>query len=459
MFLPQTDCASDAGAALALGFARVIQQEFPNIAVRCIDFSSQQVNPERENRQLLSELCAPGSEAEIAYRGEDRWVCEQKPIVPDHRQPPGRFEFREGAYIIFGGTGHVGLCFADFLSTVAGASVMLVGRRELPRAEEWDSRLADGTLSAPDRVLLERLQAFRRRGNRMEYRRGDLQDRTTVDAILRDASDRFGRLRGVIHAAGVVDQDHLRFIADTTSEMSKRIFSPHYLGTEVLCEAVRHFDVDFCVTCSSLSSLVGGLSYGAHAAGHRAMDSAVINASTAAAHTRWLTVNYDTWLVPSRAAGLGSGASDLHILPSEGVEVLRLALTSGERQVYVSTVPLAERIAGLRNVFGGLGRVSGPDTDAEDGTAPGRLDEPGVREMVLSTFRSVLGDQDLAPDDNFFARGGSSLAMLDAIARINRLAKTAIPLSEGFQSLSASAMSGLAWRELASRPAREMVPS
>src|SRR5262249_1465697 len=108
----------------------------------------------------------------------------------------------------------------------------------------------------------------------------------------------------------------------------------------------------FCVMCSSLSSLVGGLSYGAHAAGHRFMDAVVQRqAARSSRQTKWLTINYDTWLVPSRNGGLGAGEAHLHILPEEGGEVFLRALSSSESQVLISTIHLDMRLATLQRRF------------------------------------------------------------------------------------------------------------
>ncbi len=458
--IPQIDREVDADGALLMGFARVISQEFPRVRTRCVDLGRQSPNPSREGLQFLGEMASAGGDDEVVYRGTDRWCCTPEALTREENLEAG-FQFRAGAYVIFGGTGHVGLCFADFLSSIPGASVILAGRRSLPPVNAWEEILADRQGSVRDRGVIERLQTLRQRGGQIEYRQVNLGDPRAVLDMLREVRDHLGPLRGVIHAAGVVDTDHLRFIADTTAEIFEEILAPHHAGTQALCDAVNEVGSEFCVACSSLSSLVGGLSYGAHAAGHRAMDAVMANAAaTDAKSARWLTINYDTWLVSSRQAGLGAGEADLHITPDEGVAVLRHCLASGAQQVLISTTPLSERIASLKGAFAGGDRTR--DEDVESGRSPAIIDkgsEHSVREMVLAVFQDVLGDERLGAGDNFFNFGGSSLGMLDVIARINTSAGIQIPLSDGFRSLSASAMSSLVWHELRHKCDSELVSS
>jgi Phosphopantetheine attachment site len=51
-------------------------------------------------------------------------------------------------------------------------------------------------------------------------------------------------------------------------------------------------------------------------------------------------------------------------------------------------------------------------------TAQGPAEVDQVESMILGVFRSVLGNQSVGPEDDFFATGGDSLLAVDAAERI-----------------------------------------
>jgi acyl transferase domain-containing protein len=449
--VPGCDGELHVGHALLFGLARVIPQESPHVTVRCVDFASRESDDRARSARLLAELADPSDEPEIAYRARDRWVCGSAPLQCDHDAKPSLLA-EGGVCVIVGGLGHVGLCLAEALAEIAGVKLALVSRGGLPPAEQWDALRADASLPPDMRRKLDKVAALRARDAAVEIYAGDIADRIGMLGVMKTIQKRQGRILGIVHAAGIVDPAHLKFIGETTTELSKELFRPHVAGSEALGEIVDALQPRFCVMCSSLSSLVGGLSYGAHAAGHRFMDAVVQRQAMRHSNcTKWMTINYDTWLVPSRDAGLGAGESHLHILAAEGAEVLLHTLSAGESQVLVSTVSLETRVARLRRFFSaaatpGLSVPRQPDTAQVANPAALATDE--LEEVVLGLFREVLGDRRIAPDGNFFAFGGTSLSMLDAISRVNHRLGIRIPLVKGFRALSATAMAELAWGEL-----------
>ena len=67
---------------------------------------------------------------------------------------------------------------------------------------------------------------------------------------------RFGRIDGVVHAAGIAGGG---LIPLKTREAAERVLRPKVHGTYVLADVLRHQKLDFLVLCSSLQALVGGL--------------------------------------------------------------------------------------------------------------------------------------------------------------------------------------------------------
>lgn len=454
--VPNVDTVIHAEHALLFGLSRVIPQEVPALTVRCIDFAA----TEYEWGSLLAELADPSEEQEIAYRGADRWVCRYAPL--QIREDAMHDLFHEpGVWVILGGLGHVGLCLADALAAIPGVKLALISRREFATVKEWANRQHDLTLAEDARERIGRLAALRKHGLSLELYSTDIADPVRAGEVIRKIRKRQGKILGIIHAAGVVDTAHLKFISETTLELSRELLRPHVSGCAVLAEIVKKEQPRYCVLCSSLSTVVGGLSYGAHAAGHRYMDTvAQREAARNAEGTKWITIDYDTWLVNSRSLGLGSGDSHLHILPHEGSEVLRLALSAGESRVLVSTIPLDLRLTQLQHVFTraeGQRSQSLQTSDRVAASSPKSIAVDQIQNVVLALFQQVLGDCRIALHDNFFAFGGTSLSMLDLINRVNRELGVRIPLVKGFRAPSPATMAELAHGELVGAGYKELV--
>ena len=92
-----------------------------------------------------------------------------------------------GVYLISGGGGGIGLLFAEEIARrTRDAAVVLVSRGELTSEKS------------------RRLDALRARGLRVHHLRLDVGDATAVQRGVAETVERFGRLDGVLHAAGVI---------------------------------------------------------------------------------------------------------------------------------------------------------------------------------------------------------------------------------------------------------------
>ncbi|MBL6431971.1 MAG: hypothetical protein HPM95_15915 [Alphaproteobacteria bacterium] len=168
--------------------------------------------------------------------------------------------------------------------------------------------------------------------------------------------------------------------------------------------------------CSSLSCFVGGLSYGAHAAGHRHMDAVALHERLAVrrSNAEWITVNYDTWHVPSREKTIGAGGADWAIEPAEGAAVLRLpplpapASTRFRRCRSPTGRALRHCVVAPRTAFA-AGRGCTVGSRAGTGARPGCGGGAGRRRSGRHGCRLLQGRARRGhgrPQDNFFELGG-----------------------------------------------------
>ena len=75
-------------------------------------------------------------------------------------------------------------------------------------------------------------------------------------AVLDHARERFGRIDGVIHTAGVAGGGLIEL---KEPQMAEAVLAPKILGTLVLDELLKETPLDFFILCSSLASLFGGV--------------------------------------------------------------------------------------------------------------------------------------------------------------------------------------------------------
>jgi acyl transferase domain-containing protein/acyl carrier protein len=448
----------DIGKATLLGLASVVPQEYGAIRCRSLDFSdagllADEASDERLT-QLLSELADPSGEAEVAYRGRQRWVLAPEPLHSSYPSVSLLLR-RNGVYLITGGLGHIGSCIGEYLARTCRATLVLTSRSGLPAEHLWSEWIATHEGDDPVRQRILRVRRLRDLGADVIIRVVDVADRETMARLIAELRPSSGGLHGVIHAAGVVDSGHLRFIEETTPRLASEALRPHVAGTMILDEVLQDCPIDFCALISSLSSLVGGLTYGAHAAGHRFMDAvAQARARRSPGGPRWITINYDTWRVDSRDQHrLGSGAAHLNLTAEEGVEVFARSLSLGGGQVLVSTTALSDRIAQARRSFDRVSSTPLNVLPSQAQPASAASDPVEIDDLVRQTFQAVLGLPKVHPNDNFFALGGASLLFLDVISRLDRALGIRIPLVEAFRALSAIDLAALCARCVGARAA------
>ena len=101
------------------------------------------------------------------------------------------------------------------------------------------------------------------------YLAGDIGKRDDVERLLAATRDKFGPLHGILHSAGV-NRDS--FIIQKTKEHLETVYQPKVQGTLYLDRATAADPLDFFITFSSISALMGNPGQCGYAYGNRFMD-------------------------------------------------------------------------------------------------------------------------------------------------------------------------------------------
>ncbi|MGB9306363.1 MAG: SDR family NAD(P)-dependent oxidoreductase, partial [Mycobacterium sp.] len=200
----------------------------------------------------------------------------------------------DSSYIITGGLGGLGLFLAEKMATAGAGRILLTSR------------------SQPTQKALETIELVRAIGSDVVVECGDIAQAGTAEKLVATATATGLPLRGVLHAAAVVEDATL---ANITDELIERDWAPKAYGAWHLHEATTGQPLDWFCMFSSAAALVGSPGQGAYSAANSWLD----------AFTHWrraqglpaTSIAWGAWGEIGRATTFAEAAGDA-ITPEEG---------------------------------------------------------------------------------------------------------------------------------------------
>jgi acyl transferase domain-containing protein len=421
--------------ATILGFCRVIPQEYPNITCCSLDISLPEsgiLPSDKQIDRLMRELLVPPPENVVAYRGNRRWVQTFEPVRLDAVETLSLTQIprlREGGvYLITGGLGGIGLVLAEYLARQVQAKLILIGRSWFPLREEWSNYDSQDAIA----TKIAKIQELEALGAEILVISANIADRQSMTEAIALATERFGEIHGIIHAAHCTTQPET--IAETTKTECDRQFHAKVRGLLVLERLFRGKKLDFCVLMSSLSSILGGLGFAAYAAANSFMD-AFARQQNQIGDFPWFSINWDGWELPGeKQSTIGLPVADLGMTPEEGIAAFDRILSLPEpTQVIVSTGNLAARMQQW------LKPESLPKDDL--GSHHSRPNLPNTyvapknetEEAIAQIWQKMLGIAEIGAYDNFFELGGDSLLATQVVAQLRQALQVEVSLRDFFE--------------------------
>ena len=157
----------------------------------------------------------------------------------------------DGSYIVTGGLGGLGLFLASKMSAAGAGRVVLNSR------------------SQPKPAALAEIARMRAAGTEVEVVSGDIACPETVDRLVAAATSSGLPVRGVLHAAAVVED---AILANITDELVERDWAPKVYGAWHLHRATTTQPLDWFCSFSSAAALLGSPGQGAYAAANSWLD-------------------------------------------------------------------------------------------------------------------------------------------------------------------------------------------
>ena len=305
----ETDTINSTQASL-WGLARTIAAEHPELNCTRIDLAQ-----ETELSSLLAELHAPDEENQVALRSGRRYVARLMRPNEVEIERQGLNIHKEGSYLITGGLGGLGLQVAQQLALEGAGQLVLASRRAI-RSERTQKLILE--LEEAD-VQVHLVQA-------------DVSVESDVARLLSACPE---PLRGIIHAAGVLDDGVL---SQQNVERFEKVMAPKVSGAWHLhrLTMAQEMPLDFFVCFSSVASLLGEGGQGNYAAANAFLDG--LMQQRRAMGLPGLSINWGAWAEVGMAANLQdrmrSKALKM-IPPKKGRELLIKLINRNINQVIV----------------------------------------------------------------------------------------------------------------------------
>jgi len=328
------------------------------------------------------------------------------------------------SYMITGGLGALGLHVAKWMVDRGARNLLLLGRREPSPAA---------------RQIIDQLEAS---GARLRVHSCDVASSEDVRKLFDEvAESSMPPLRGIVHSAGVLDDDtllHLNWNRFAT------VFAPKIDGSWNLHQFSKNLRLDFFVLFSSISSVFGAPAQGNYSAANAFMD--------ALAHYRRklglpaLSINWGAWAETGMAASLGSSGDKrmarlglTAIAAEPGMEAMERLLRNDYTQATVVPIDWQKFLSQFRPgevppFFSELNREEPPVGDVDEARTP----SVGIsQELKKAITKGDVIAVDLAERQQILVS-----YLVDQLARLLGLSAGKLELQEpllnlGFDSLMA----------------------
>ncbi|AOY83395.1 type I polyketide synthase [Moorena producens JHB] len=299
-----------------------VMTQQPNLIAKISEELTQQWN--QGKLQALPYKVFPSTEVAAAFRYMQQAKHIGKVVVA---MPEASCEQKsiqaEASYLITGGLGALGLEVAQWMVKEGARNIVLTGR------------------SAPKEAAQKTIRELETAGASVNVLLGDVSTQEDVTKIFQQMVEAsLPPLKGVIHAAGVLDDGVLQKMS---WERFTKVMAPKVSGTWYLHQLTQDLPLDFFVCFSSMASMLGNYGQGNYAAANGFMD--------AIAHYRrgqglpGLSINWGAWATAGMAARLArehqnrmQSSGVVAIDPESGMQALGSLLSGSQSQVGVFPV-------------------------------------------------------------------------------------------------------------------------
>jgi len=306
------------GQGAIAGFIKSVAKEWPGARCRVVDCDGSAPRDMLAD-WLFEEFVDDGQEIEVGRRPGERFCLQITPAPL--REDGHQVELSpESGVLVTGGAKGITSAIATEIARRYHPTLYLAGRTEFPAAEESETTAG---ISAPHelkkalindwrargqspgagvieqacrKVFAERemravLRAMQQAGARVHYQRVDVCDGSSVAVLLDRIYQAHGRLDGVIHGAGVIEDG---LVAGKSQDSFDRVFDTKVFGALELVRHLRPASLQFLVFFSSVAGIFGNRGQADYAAANEALNTLAL-ALDRLWKTRVVSINWGPW--------------------------------------------------------------------------------------------------------------------------------------------------------------------
>ena len=264
------------------GLGQAISLEYPELQCMRLDLDPSELETASSVEVLLDELLfSEESEDQIGYRQGVRYVARLKQFTTQSTASRETLVSKDGSYLITGGLGGLGIKAAQWLIEQGAKHIVLASRRGI---------------SSPE--VQEEIRQLEQKGAEVLVVKADVSQPEDVTHLLTACAQ---PLRGIIHAAGVLDDGVLQ---QQSWERFEKVMAPKVAGSWNLHQLTKDLTLDFFICFSSAASVTGMLGQGNYIAANTFLDAIAYYRRTL--NLPALCVNWGAWSQVGMAAKLSS---------------------------------------------------------------------------------------------------------------------------------------------------------
>ena len=274
------------------GLLKSLDKEYDETKCRLVSFTSQ-LSADKIAEITFNEILHTDEPCEVIYQGDKRQIMEliRSEIVTG--VDPDIHLDKKSVILALGGAQGITAELIVRFSKDYPCNYVLVGRSADPRShadqslaglknkEDIRKRLiASGEFKSPAEIekkteevhkanqILATISALESNGSTVTYHSLDLRDEKALIAIVEGLYNQYGRIDGVIHGAGLLED---KLFNQKTPESFERVMSTKVTPLRVLAEHLRD-DVQFVTLFSSVASVYGSRGQTDYAAANSVLD-------------------------------------------------------------------------------------------------------------------------------------------------------------------------------------------
>jgi myxalamid-type polyketide synthase MxaB len=352
-------------------------------------------------------------------------------VVPKAEEPVSLGP--DGSYLVTGGLGGLGLTVARWLVEQGAQHLVLVGR------------------SGPSDAIREVLQELEEAGARVVVAAADVAREDQIARVIDEVRREGPPLRGVVHAAGVLDDG---ILTQQTRERFERVMTPKVDGAWNLHRLTQDDELDFFMLFSSGASVLGSPGQANYVAANEFLDA--LAHYRRAAGLPATSINWGAWAEVGLAAREDrarhlSNQGLVAFTPEQGARLLGWILERNPVQVMAAAVdwacllssyssPLLSELAGEVTLFPSQKRRGDGLTKEKLQAAPPEerrpLAENFLAEQLAAVLRCPTSKVDIHQPLNRL--GIDSLMAVELKNRVEADLETSVPVTALLQGPSLS---------------------